>query len=180
MRKLLNILLIILGFSLLISAICGQTTDENQFKAGFLYNLAKFVEWPPEAFKSSDDPILCCMLGDGPYERKLEQIKNPQFVEKRRFVFQHVVNVAQLSGCPILFVKPSELKRWTTLASEFKSRSILTVGEADEFITAGGILRFSVDSGKVRIQINADEAKRINLRINSRLLNLARIVEVKP
>jgi hypothetical protein len=180
MRRFLNILSIILGFSLPISATGGQTTDENQLAAGFLYNIAKFVEWPPEAFKSPDDPIVCCMLGDGPYERKLEQLTNHRFVEKRRFVFKHAVNAAQLSNCHILYIKPSEMKRWEMLANEVKGRGILTVGEAEQFIPEGGLIRFSFDSGKVRIQINAEAAKREKLRINSKLLSLARIMEEKP
>jgi hypothetical protein len=180
MRKFLNILLIILGVSLFVSVTGGQSTDDNQFTAGFLYNIAKFVEWPQEAFKSPDDPIICGMLGDGPYERKLEQLTNPRFVGKRRFVFKHAVNAAQLSNCHILYVKLLEMKRWAALASEIKGRSILTVGDAEQFISEGGIIRFSLDSGKVRIQINAEAAKREKLRINSKLLSLARIMEEKP
>jgi YfiR/HmsC-like len=31
--------------------LSAQTADEYQVKAAFLYNFAKFVEWPSEAFK---------------------------------------------------------------------------------------------------------------------------------
>lgn len=179
MSKVQKTLVMILGFCVSVVAMRGQATDESQAKASFLFNLAKFVEWPAESFKSPNDPILCCMLGDGPYERKLEQITNPQYIEKRRFIFQHVVSASQLSGCHMLFVNPLERKRWGTLSSEVKGRSILTVGESEEFISEGGIIRFNLDNGKVRMQINVDAAGQEKLRINSRLLNLARIVGAK-
>ena len=50
----------------------GQSADEYQVKAAFLYNLAKFVEWPPESFKTSTDPMTVCILGSSPITDALE------------------------------------------------------------------------------------------------------------
>ena len=35
---------------------------EYQVKAAFLYNFAKFVEWPPQAFPSPDSPLRFVLL----------------------------------------------------------------------------------------------------------------------
>jgi hypothetical protein len=169
-------LTIILALFSAIVTVRGQANDLNQ-KASFLFNIARFVEWPVEAFRTPNDPILCCLLGDGPLERKLEQTKNPLFIEKRRFQFQHVVEAAQLSGCRILYISAAEQKRWKMLEREIKGQSILTVGETETFLAEGGIIRVDLSKGKIRMQINQDAAYDEKLHISSRLLNLARIID---
>jgi hypothetical protein len=168
----------ILGFSILALGVCGQTIDENQFKAAFLFNVAKFVEWPSAAFKSATDPVVCCILGAGPFDQTLEQAAGHQFIDKRKFVFQHVFEISQLSGCHMLYVSSPEWKRWRSLAGKAKGQSILTVGETDDFIQEGGIVRYNIENGKPRIQINANEAAAEKLQISSKLLNLSQIVRV--
>ena len=46
--------------------------DEYQVKAAFLYNFAKFVEWPQEAFQNQSEPLVVCVLGDNPFGRTLD------------------------------------------------------------------------------------------------------------
>jgi hypothetical protein len=169
---------IILIFISAIVAVCAQSIDLNQ-KASFLFNIARFVEWPADAFKTPNEPILCCFLGDAPLERKLELIKHPQFIEKRRFQFQHVVHAAQLRGCRILYISSAEQKHWKVLENEIKGQSILTVGETENFLSEGGIIRVDLNNGKIRIQINQEAANDEKLYISSRLLHLARIIDSK-
>ena len=41
----------------------AQEAEEYQVKAAFLYNFAKFVEWPAQAFKSPQDPDCDLRIG---------------------------------------------------------------------------------------------------------------------
>jgi hypothetical protein len=55
--------------------------------------------------------------------------------------------------------------------------TVLTVGETDNFAAEGGIINFKIEAGSVRVQINLEAARRQQLRISSKLLSLAEIVE---
>jgi len=57
-----------------------------------------------------------------------------------------------------------------------KGRSILTVGDADEFVERGGVIRFVTENNKVRLRINLEAAKAAHLTISSKLLRSAEIV----
>src|SRR5574341_256745 len=46
---------------------------EYQVKAEFLYNFAKYVEWPPDAF-SHDDAFQVCVFGENPFDPALDQV----------------------------------------------------------------------------------------------------------
>ena len=41
----------------------SQELTEYQVKAAFIYNFAKFVEWPGDAFTESAAPLRICVLG---------------------------------------------------------------------------------------------------------------------
>ncbi len=151
----------------------APVADEYQVKAAFLFNFAKFVEWPTDAFKGPEDPIAICVLGQNPFGTALEDVVRNKTVASRGFVVREVSNAQQASKCQIVFVSASERKRFHSLLEEFKGRSILTVGEGDDFTANGGIINFKLKDAQVRIEIDASAAVRAGLRISSKLLSLA-------
>jgi len=54
-----------------------------------------------------------------------------------------------------------------------KGESVLTVGESEGFIASGGIVEFRVEDSKVRMEINAESAKRAGLHVSAKLLSLS-------
>jgi len=74
--------------------------------------------------------------------------------------------------CHILFVADSERKRLPEILNGIRGASVLTVSDLDRFLESGGIIRFYMEGNKVRFQINNDAAKRVGLKISSKLLRL--------
>ena len=142
--------------------------DEYPVKAAFLFNFAKFVEWPADAFKGPEDPIAICVLGQNPFGSALEDVVRNKTVANRAFVVREVSNAQQASKCQIVFVTASERKRFRSLLEELKGHSILTVGEAEDFTANGGIINFKLKDARVRIEIDAGAADRAGLRISSK------------
>jgi hypothetical protein len=149
--------------------------DEYPVKAAFLFNFAKFVEWPADAFKGPDDPFAICVLGQNPFRGALEDVVRNKTVAERGFVVREVSNAQQASKCHIVFVTASERKRFHTLLAELKGHSILTVGEAEDFVANGGVINFKLKDARVRIEVDTGAAERAKLRISSKLLSLAEI-----
>jgi hypothetical protein len=52
---------------------------------------------------------------------------------------------------------------------------VLTVGDAEDFIDLGGMIRFTEADRRIRFEINPAAAERVSLRVSSRLLRLADI-----
>jgi hypothetical protein len=163
----------------MLPAACahGQALDEYQVKAAFLYNFAKFVEWPPEAFKSPKDPILVCVLGHNPFGNALEEAIRGKSIAGRAFAYRHVSDAESASACQILFVGSEESKHFRSLLENLKPMGILTVGEAQGFAASGGVINFKLDDGRVRFEINMAAAEHEQLHISAKLLSLAQIVK---
>jgi hypothetical protein len=145
--------------------------DEYQVKAAFLYNFAKFVEWPSAAFKNPDDPIAICVLGQNPFGSALEDIINGKRVADRGLRVRQVSDQREAARCHIVFVSAADDKR--TFLEEVKSLPVLTIGERDGFLADGGIIVFTVKDTRVHFDIDADGAARAKLKISSKLLSLA-------
>lgn len=160
----------------LAAPVRAQTADEYRVKAAFLYNFAKFVEWPAQAFKGPADPISICIIGKNPFGNALEQAVIGQTVQGRAFT---VRQVTEAPGCQVLFVSSSERKRLPDILRQAKPPGVLTVGECDNFTAEGGVMNFRIQDGTVKIQVNVDAAAQQQIRISSKLLGLAEIVK-KP
>jgi hypothetical protein len=165
----------LLALAATMGSLCAQApvADEYPVKAAFLFNFAKFVEWPAIAFRSPEDPISICVLGQDPFGEALEKVVRNKTVSNRTFVVREILNAQQAMACQILFVSTSERKRFRLLLDALKGRSILTVGESEDFTANGGIINFKVKDARVRIEIDPSAADRAGLRISSKLLSLA-------
>jgi hypothetical protein len=157
--------------ALAAGGVWAQTIDEYQVKAAFLYNFAKFVDWPPEVFHGPADPISICLLGGNPFGRMLEEAVGGKSVGGRVFTVHQIDKIGQVAGCKVLYIAGSRKR-----SPEETMAGLLTVGEAEGFAASGGVIGFKLDGGKVRLEINVQAAEQRKLRISSKLLSLAQIV----
>jgi len=162
---------------LLAPSIARAQPSEYQVKAAFLFNFAKFVEWPAKSFSKPSDPIVICILGQNPFDHHLSAAIQGKVWEGRAFAVQLVVNLPPKSRCQILFVNSSERQRFRSLAASLKGSGILTVGETPGFVDDGGIINLKLEDGKIRFEINVDAAEQAELSVSSKLLSLAQIVK---
>jgi hypothetical protein len=58
----------------LTSLASAQQVDEYQVKGAFVFNFAKFVEWPQEAFKAPSDSLVICVLGQDQIASALREL----------------------------------------------------------------------------------------------------------
>lgn len=158
-----------------LRATVAQDHTEYQVKAAFLFNFAKFVTWPPPSFGDPGSPIVIGVLGDDPFGDDLKRVVNTQRVQGRPIEIMRGQTAAMLAKCHIIFVSASERTRLRQhLAALREARShALTVSDAEDFLSFGGMIRFVVDQKKVRFEIAAENAAASALTISSKLLSLA-------
>jgi hypothetical protein len=161
----------------LAAVMSAGTVDEYQVKAAFLYNFAKFVEWPAEAFRSDKDPLRICVLGANPFGSSLSDVLRGKTVLGRPIALADITDPAQAADCQIVFINESERKRVRLILKTLPRTGILTVSESEGFAAHGGIVNFTRDGGHLGFEINAGVASDARLRISSRVLQLAHIVK---
>lgn len=172
--RLLVLLLLCSPFSL-VSAETAPSA-EYQVKAVFLFNFAQFVEWPARAFREPTAPLVIGILGEDPFGTYLDDLVNGEKIGERPLVVQRCKTEEDLAGCHIVFVCRSEAKNLEKIMAGLKGRSLLTVSDLETFTRQGGMVRFAMESGKVRLRINPDAAKACGLTISSKILRPGTVV----
>jgi hypothetical protein len=154
----------------------AQSTREYQIKAAFLFNFGQFVTWQPEALPAVDAPFVIGVLGEDPFGATLDGLVTGTRIGNRPVVVARYDDLADVSGCQILFVSSSDAPPLDDVLEALDGRGILTVGEEPDFAEDGGIIRFLVEENRVRLEINLAAAEAAGLTISSKLLRLADVV----
>lgn len=170
-------------WSSLVSAVSAplawpqsESPSEYLVKAAFLYNFAKFVEWPPDAFPDPTSPFIFGIVGDDPFDDELNAMISEKSLSGRRFVVRRFHRGEDLRHCHVLFISASEKKFLKLILESVRGSSVLTVADADGFARQGGMIGFVLQESRVRLEVNPQVAGRSRLKISSKLLALARIV----
>ncbi len=169
--------MLLIGICIVTAMSChpARAATEAEVKAAFIYNFARFVEWPPQAFPSGDTPLTIGVVGGQPVADALDQLTRGKTIDGRRLSIRRV-SVDNLDGCQILFIGASEKGRTNEILDRLRDASVVTVGETSGFIQSGGIIGFVIENNRVAFEINAGAAKRKHLKISSQLLKLAKNV----
>ncbi len=167
------------------SLAAGDKEKEYKVKAAFVYNFMKFVDWEGMSiagFKDKPDLGLG-VVGDDPFDGGLEALKSKTVGDKKIAVYYFTYDSLadeseskQLSSCNVVFVSKSEQKHYAEIASKVADSSVLTIGDEDSFANSCGVISFDIEKGKVCFDINLNNAKKSGIKIDVKLLKLARKV----
>ena len=174
-RGILNaVLLLMPAASELMGA--SQEFQEYQVKAAYLFNFAKFVEWPKKAFADENTPITIGILGDDPFGPALDSLAASQEIQGREIVVRRFSRIDGIENGQILFISRNREKLLSDILGRLEGKCVLTVSETRTFAFDGGMINFVIIDDKVRFEINVKAAERAKLNLSSKLLRVARTV----
>ena len=151
---------------------------EYEVKAAFIHNFTQFIDWPSGVFETEDSPIRIGILGQGPINEPLMNLNGKKTVQ-RSLEVAVVDNLSDVSEHHIIFFNRSEKENIASILGSLKNTGILTIGDMPGFDEQCGVINFYLKGGKVRFEINVTASRREKLRISSKLLRLARIIDSK-
>jgi uncharacterized protein DUF4154 len=141
----------------------------DALKAGYLFNFLKFVEWPPIV---PADTLNACFLGNsGVYAESSARLSYTR-VGARRVIARRLAPGDPIAGCQVLYIDAEQLP---TVSEAIYTRptALLTVSDAPDFLSHGGIIALFDNNHRLRFRISADNARLANVRISASLLQLA-------
>ena len=145
---------------------------EYLVKAAFLYNFAKFTEWPSGTYADASAPLTVCVLGQDPFGKALDSIAGKR-IDDRRTAVSRITRVEEAGRCQVVFISESEDGRLAGIVDYLAGRPVLTVCNAPNCSRFRGIIHLRVVSERIRFAIDIDSAKSAGLKLSSKLLALA-------
>jgi YfiR/HmsC-like len=171
---------ILLVAGMLPRALDAQTSPYTpyQHKALYLFNFAKYTEWPKGAFKDETSAFVLGILGDDPFGSNIDIIRG-KTIKGRKLVVKNYRSIEEVKDCHLLFICCSETNNLDHVLRALENTSTLTIAEADGFIEHQGMINLVVEqktpgSQVVSFDINKAATERANLKLDTQLLKLAR------
>jgi YfiR/HmsC-like len=171
-----------------MSCICAQagapqssaTPSQAEIRAAFVFNFAKFTEWPPPAFAESTTPLAVCFLGADDVRSAFQTISMGKTVNGRPVVVREAKSSADIHDCQIVYVDPPSPGVIPGVLKNARQCSALAIGTSEDFLARGGMIKLVVENNRMRFDVNVGAAGRIKIRLSSKLLALARSVVDLP
>lgn len=172
-------------FPLILVACLGLTSpapsqvpqaDENQVKAAYLYNFARFVDWPAASWPQADGPTLICSVGDDRLAEVLQQAVVGKQANGRRIETRRISSSQEGRSCHVLLIGFHDPPRVLQMLRGLQDARVLTVGQVDGFTDLGGMINLVRTGRAVELEINPKAAEAAGLKISSRLLAVSRVV----
>ena len=80
-----------------------EAAEEHLVKSAFIYNFAKFVEWPSGTFADSAAPLVLCVLGEDPMQTALTSVAG-KMIGAHPLVVKAAAPSEDLPECHMLFI----------------------------------------------------------------------------
>ncbi|MFN3650894.1 MAG: YfiR family protein [Armatimonadota bacterium] len=152
----------------------AQDPREYSIKAAYLYNFARYVDWPQQALPENGN-LVVGVIGKDPFGPALNTLSGKN-VKGRNVVVRRFDTPREASRCHVLFIPESERSRLPQILEAVKDESVLTVSDISGFARSGGMINFKSEDNRIRFEINPGAAERAKLSLSSQLLKLAKVV----
>jgi hypothetical protein len=156
-----------------VSAQTQPKPTEFDVKAAYLYNFAKFVQWPPDAARREARTFLVCVIGDDPFGPVLDRVVAGGLIDGRTVVARRIATAQDARACHILFLGGMDEQRAVETLDTIGRADVLTVSDLPEFTRRGGMIQFVVQGARVRFEVNLNRARDAGLMLSSELLRVA-------
>ncbi len=156
---------------LLSSPGAAQQSDELSVRAAYLFNLTKYVNWPP-----SRERIVVEIMGDDSTSTAFRQILSNKTTDGRPIEVVVHPSDAELRKCDVIYIDQSERAAVQSLKEKLEGQPCLTVGESERFVREGGMVGLVRSGDQVQILVNLEATQKNGMVLSSRLMAVAILV----
>ncbi|MDA8403710.1 MAG: YfiR family protein [Desulfobacteraceae bacterium] len=176
LHRLVIIAAILTGMVFPAAAGLGLEGTEDQIKGAMMVNFIQFIKWPDQVMDRTGGVITIGVFGNDHFGHALDPIEG-RTVGAYRLSIRRISQLDQLAECQVLFICSSHAHLSSDIFRKVYGLPILTIGEDEDFLHSGGIIRFYMDKNHVRFAINKTAAFDADLKISAKLIEIASTFE---
>lgn len=146
-----------------------QTVD--RIKAAYIYNFAKFMEWPI----ADDKAIRLCVLGKDDLNGAVLGLQR-RVAQGREIAVRKDVPLEQIRDCSIVFVGETEARLLGMAVRQLGNAPVLLVSDTRQAVDQGAHLALVFNEDRVEFDVNLQHLQKSGIKASSQMLRLARSV----
>ncbi|MBV1889516.1 MAG: YfiR family protein [Gammaproteobacteria bacterium] len=159
----------LLGLSWQVSGAEPEPVGINTLKAAYLFNFARFVEWPADQQDADVNKRYFCFYRADNLARTFAEITMGAWLGQRQVMVRRLAELNDISQCDQLFTSESMPPGGGAM------EGLLTVGDGVSFSVNGGVIALVQQGQHLRFEVNRRVAAAAKLIISSQLLRLSQV-----
>jgi YfiR/HmsC-like len=156
----------------------GRPTQYD-VEAVYLYQFGRFVQWPEQS-NAPPNAFTICVIGRDPFGNTLDGTVAGESIGQQPIKTERLADSIDAKHCRILYISPSEDAHLDQILESLQLAPVLTVSDAPDFVTRGGMIQFVLQENRVRFEINVANAQKAGLTMSSQLLKVASALRGAP
>lgn len=156
---------------LLLANAQEGAVPEQQVKAAYILNFARYASWPAPALSDPRAPLVVCVIGQGAADiaRQLQS----RSAGSHPLELRNVSRVEDTDTCHALYIGALERNRQSAWLARLRDHAILTIGDSASFLADGGMINMMLVDGSIRFEVNLAATKHSGVSLHPRMLALA-------
>lgn len=154
----------------------GDAAERREVQAVFLLNLTRFIKWPENAFPKEDADFVIGTLPNDPLNGILIAAAKGESAGGHPIKVRQVRTSADIDGCHLVYVSKPGLGEVAQMLATVRTKPVLTVSDADGFLSLGGHVQLYNRSGQMKLRLDLGNLKRAELVASAPLLRVAEVI----
>ena len=148
----------------------------NPLKVAYIYNIVKFTNWPAATWASPTDPFQLCFYAKGNLGDGLQTLQKKE-INGHPITLLRPEDKLDFQQCHAFYINTSERHRYRYLLSLIEQQTVLIISDESPFFDYGGLINLVEIDQRLRFQVNMQQLSRSQLKLSSKLLKLAILVD---
>lgn len=164
---------ILLGLMVMLISTALTAQDTNRYKALFIYNFTRYIEWP----SNGTQDFVIGILGKSPVYNELVAIADKKNVGTQTISLKKFSSASEVTQCSILFIGSDASSQVASLSASTQGKNTLIITERSGLINKGAGINFVLDDGKQRFELSKTNMAKTGLKVNTQLIEMAMVVD---
>jgi hypothetical protein len=168
-------LLVVLALALAGRPAVAVEASLPSVKAAFVFNFIKLVSWPEGRLGGGSVPVQVCVIKGDEMESALRNALAGKLAGTHPIQVAAVGEGDNLGSCHVLYLGGRTSSRNSALMGRVSGKGVLLVDEGPRFTWPDGMIRLFQEQNRMRFELNLESLERSGLKVDPRLIRLARI-----
>jgi hypothetical protein len=143
-------------------------SQEEKFKALFIYNFTKYIEWPA----NTGNEFNIAVIGNTLLVNELTTIASKKTVGSNSIKVISVKSSAEIKDCQIIFISKNSMDELPKLIEQGKNNGTLIITEVPKSCSQGAGVNFVLNNGSIKFEISRTNIESSKLKVSQGLLKL--------
>ena len=163
--------LVILG----LLALCATTkAQDEKFKALFMYNFTKYIEWP-QAKQSGD--FVIGVIGNSGMIDELNTIAQKKTVGAQTIKVKQISSADDVTKMHIVYITEDKSGEAAGVAGKIKGKGVVLITDKAGFALSTSGINYIKKDGKPNFEISTKHLNEEGVKVSAQLMALGTVVD---